>query len=332
MLGDLLRLVRAPLAATAIANGVTGYFLSTVRLATEEAGKQAPVLAPEGIRSFQPVALAALASTCLYWAGMALNDWFDLERDRKLYPFRPLPSGKLPAPFALAVGLILLLGGIAAATIAGGDKAAVVAAGTAASILAYDGLLKRWRLPGCVAMGACRAGNVLLGASIGLAHTTMGREGAAPLFVPYALSLGMYIFSVTLLSTFEHEDAPPSAVAIGFGGVLMVPIALAVVLRPGVPFFIAHMAVGVVLLVRAVRKGTKATGHQTTRWLLRGLLLLDAGAIAGSNLPLTWALAILALIVPNLVGAAILFRPKPAPAAPPAPPPPSAPSAPPVTG
>jgi 4-hydroxybenzoate polyprenyltransferase len=319
---DILRLVRAPLAATAIANGVTGYLLTTVRIAREsERGAQILVPVSEGVKVLKPLALAALASTALYWAGMALNDYFDLERDRKLYPFRPLPSGKLPARFALLLGLSLLLLG-AAAALGGGGRGALLAAGaTAAAIVAYDGLLKRWRLPGCLAMAACRSGNVLLGASIGLAHTTLGPEGAAPLFVPYAFAIGVYIFSVTLLSTFEHEDAPPSGIAVGFLGVLVVPIALGFKLLPaGLPFFVAHAALASVLAGNAARKGTRASGHVTTRWLLRGLLLLDAGVLAGSNLPWYWSAGVLALLVPNLIGAKLLFGSKP----PPKPPVPSA--------
>src|SRR5262249_58217553 len=37
--------------------------------------------------------LVLLSSACLYSAGMALNDVFDLEQDRRERPDRPLPSG-----------------------------------------------------------------------------------------------------------------------------------------------------------------------------------------------------------------------------------------------
>src|SRR5271170_6485926 len=104
MLRDVLRLVRAPLAATAIADGLAGYLLATVRFA-EDTGSS-PVLEP--IADVKPLLLAALASTALYWAGMALNDYFDLERDRKVYPQRPLPSGRVPATLAVVLGVALL--------------------------------------------------------------------------------------------------------------------------------------------------------------------------------------------------------------------------------
>ncbi len=80
-------------------------------------------------------------------------------------------------------------------------------------------------------------------------------------------------------------------------------------------------AIAGVLAISALQRGTKATGHTTTRWLLRGLLLLDAAAIAGScdvsgsNYPLLAAAGVLALIVPNVVGAKLLFGKPRAPAA-----------------
>ena len=35
------------------------------------------------------------ASVCLYWAGMAANDWADRELDAVERPERPIPSGRV---------------------------------------------------------------------------------------------------------------------------------------------------------------------------------------------------------------------------------------------
>ena len=37
------------------------------------------------------------ASVCLYWAGMAANDWADRELDAVERPERPIPSGRISA-------------------------------------------------------------------------------------------------------------------------------------------------------------------------------------------------------------------------------------------
>ena len=39
--------------------------------------------------------LLVTISACLYAGGMVLNDCFDIEQDRRLRPFRPLPSGRI---------------------------------------------------------------------------------------------------------------------------------------------------------------------------------------------------------------------------------------------
>lgn len=96
---DLLLLTRAPLAATAAANGALGVLVAW------PAGREGP--------PSLAVALAfGLASACLYAAGMALNDWFDLARDRELYPNRPLPSGRVQPRTGALIGAGLLGTGV----------------------------------------------------------------------------------------------------------------------------------------------------------------------------------------------------------------------------
>ena len=61
-LADLAELVRAPAALTVPGDTLAGAAASGV---------------PAGART----ALLPVASTCLYWAGMALNDWADRDLD-----------------------------------------------------------------------------------------------------------------------------------------------------------------------------------------------------------------------------------------------------------
>uniref|UniRef100_UPI00215636E7 UbiA family prenyltransferase n=1 Tax=Streptomyces sp. SM12 TaxID=1071602 RepID=UPI00215636E7 len=82
--GDLAELVRAPAALTVPGDIVAG---------AAAAGR-----ALDG-----RVALTAAGSVCLYWAGMALNDWADREEDARDRPGRPIPSGRV-SPSACASG------------------------------------------------------------------------------------------------------------------------------------------------------------------------------------------------------------------------------------
>lgn len=316
MTRDLLLFLRAPLAATAIANLLVG-------IALAQRGDQ---LTPQTLVG---IGVLCLATLCLYWAGMGLNDLFDLERDRELYPQRPLPSGRLPLGLARAVAWGLLASGILAgglgAWLATGSplRGLFGATAVACCILAYDAGLKRWRIPGALAMGACRFSNALFGAyALGWWLPTEGWLQATPL---YALILWGYVSALTFLSTYEEERAGPLAMTGGFlftaaaPGVLLALCLIHEEWRPyglvgGVPLF------GVVLAqwIMAIMEGTRARGQNMTRAFLQALWLLDLGVVAGrveaGLTPLLAGGALLFLI--GKLGAKRLFKPPPAVATP----------------
>src|SRR2546426_1083326 len=75
----LAQLVRLPNAFTEMADICLG-------------GLVISAIAPGSFR-WWAFALLVMAYTCLYWAGMVWNDYFDLEQDLRERPSRPLPSG-----------------------------------------------------------------------------------------------------------------------------------------------------------------------------------------------------------------------------------------------
>jgi UbiA prenyltransferase family len=141
------------------------------------------------------------ASACLYWAGMALNDWADRDADAAQRPGRPIPSGRVPAPAALG-----LAGGLTAAGLAaGGRRALPVAVPLTAAVWGYD-LAASARPAGPWLMGAARGLNVLLGA------------GGAVRAWPAAGLVAAHTVAVTRLSTVEAAgggDAARRAVTLG---------------------------------------------------------------------------------------------------------------------
>lgn len=148
------------------------------------------------------------SSACLYTAGMVWNDVFDREVDRQERPERPIPSGRISVRSASILGTLLLIGGIAAATMAG-VQSLIVAAILVAGIMAYDGLVKATPV-GPVFMGGCRFLNVMLGASAaGLGNdfsAAAGQVWARPQLL-VAAALGTYIAGVTW---FAREEADVS--------------------------------------------------------------------------------------------------------------------------
>ncbi|GAA0917885.1 hypothetical protein GCM10009558_112280 [Virgisporangium aurantiacum] len=98
---------------------------------------------------------------------MPPNDWPDRDLDATERPDRPIPSGRVSAPAALGVAAGLTAAGIAIAGATGGRRALSVAGPLAAAVWAYDLKAKNTNA-GPLAMAACRALDVLLGASTGV--------------------------------------------------------------------------------------------------------------------------------------------------------------------
>ncbi|WP_230423891.1 SCO3242 family prenyltransferase [Streptomyces radicis] len=175
------------------------------------------------------IAMAAGASVCLYWSGMALNDWADRELDAVERPERPLPSGRIPprAAFGAAAALTAAGLGLAAAC---GRTAATTATAVAATAWAYNLGLKNTPA-GPAAMATARSLNVLLGAAtsgdtpptalrrsaLAAAHTftltTVSRHevGGAPRAVPLAAAAATTTIAAALLLPRRREREARSA-------------------------------------------------------------------------------------------------------------------------
>lgn len=174
----LVELVRAPAALTVPGDVLTG--------------------AAAAGRPLGPAVLGTAASSvCLYWAGMALNDYADRYLDAVERPERPIPSGALSARTALGAACALTLAGLGAAAAVNGRRGLATAVPLAAAVWGYD--LAGKRTPaGPAAMAAARALDVLAGA---------GPAGAVRAF-PAAAAIGLHTAATTRLSRHETEPGP----------------------------------------------------------------------------------------------------------------------------
>ncbi|GIW72361.1 MAG: hypothetical protein KatS3mg102_1903 [Planctomycetota bacterium] len=280
-----IRLLRLPLAATAMADVWVGW--SVVHAPAGPLGAAAPPPAPGAL-------LALLASAlCLYGAGMTLNDAFDALRDRRLHPERPIPRGAIGRAAAFQQGGLLLAAGVGLAAVAG-TQHLLLAAVLAGAILLYDGLLKRWAVPGAACMGAIRYLDVQLGAGF----------AAGPSLVP-ALVLGAYVACLTWLSTFEERPQDGRGLAAG------IVLVLFVLMVGGLHFPHYLLAAWLYALVgggcaffgmRAVHLGSRAGVQQLTLALLLGMYGVHAGSLLGYGL--LWP----ALAMPVLAASFPLLR------------------------
>lgn len=275
------QLVRLPNVFTALADVALGAFV---------AGLWSP-----------GTALLALASACLYSAGMAFNDWFDLDVDRRERPARPLPAGRLSPRFALGFGSALLALGVVAAWFAGGMTSCGWALGLVAAILLYDGWLKRTNL-GPISMAACRFLNVLLALSLADVEAVPW-----PLRLHLAGVVGVYIVGVTWFARQEAETSRRDSltkaalvIAVAFALALALPTHRpAGTASPLFPYLL--VAFGLFLggrIVRAIRDPSPGFVQAAVKSAVLGLVVLDA--LAASALAGSAGLLILLLLPPGL--------------------------------
>ena len=231
------------------------------------------------------------SSSCLYLAGMALNDYADRDVDARERPARPIPSGRVSPAFALGLATGLTLGGLAAAAAADGAGALGLAAPLAAAVWAYDLGLKP-TAAGPAAMSACRAIDVLVGA----------RGAAAAL--PAAAIVAAHTAVVTGVSRHEAGGGGAAAAVARAAAVATGAVALAGAVsgRPSAP---AGRAVSLALVgayAAAVMRGHAGAAREPSSARLQravgtgvlGLIPLEAGLLARAG-ALTPALAVAAL-------------------------------------
>ncbi len=178
-----LRLVRIPAVFTAMADILLGYLL--------QHSSYSPLL---------QLVMLLIASSCLYMAGMALNDIFDRHRDAITRPNRPIPSGQVSVRSAVITSVLLLAIGLLAAGIVS-MSSLTIAGLLIVAIFAYNGAMKA-TFAGPGVMGACRFLNVMLGASVNGDWST---AWAAPqLWI--AAGIAIYIAGVTFFAKREAEE------------------------------------------------------------------------------------------------------------------------------
>ncbi|GAA4638364.1 UbiA family prenyltransferase [Actinoallomurus vinaceus] len=184
-LRDLVELVRAPAALTVPGDVLAGAAAAGFPIGRRWLG-------------------CAAGSVCLYWAGMALNDYADRDLDRRERPERPIPSGRVTPRLALTVASGLTVAGVAVAGLSGGRPALRVVVPLAATVWLYDLVLKN-TVAGPAGMAAARTLNVLMGSG-------PRAEAVAP-----ALTLGGHVLVVTTLSLGEvrgtRREVPLAALA-----------------------------------------------------------------------------------------------------------------------
>jgi 4-hydroxybenzoate polyprenyltransferase len=250
--------------------------------------------------SFEPYAQFAgilLSSICLYWAGMVLNDVFDVKQDTLERPHRPIPSGRVSMRGAIMLSaLMIVISLVSAASV--GMQTLCVSSLLLVSILAYDGLLKSTVL-GPLAMGSCRLLNVMLGASLAEPLWSVPQSGMA-------IGLGIYIAGVTWFARTEAVQSRKLSLSGGIGVVNLGLVSLTglMINSPTSTATPALILLGMVALTinarlfRALSDPSPKTVQQGVRLMLLSLITLDASLILFQTGDPIYAGVTLALLLP----------------------------------
>ncbi len=149
---SMVQLVRPALVFALIADAWL-----VVLLCSAETGDTGRTAAINAYPTWALLMLAAGLAGGVYVFGMALNDVFDIRRDRAFAPERPIASGRLRQNIAVAIGITALLFAIACA-VPLGPASVLICLVCAAGVLFYDAAGKWLPAVGPINLGLVRAG------------------------------------------------------------------------------------------------------------------------------------------------------------------------------
>ncbi|MBD3915783.1 UbiA family prenyltransferase [Nocardioides hwasunensis] len=259
-MGDLVELTRAPAAFSIPGDAWSG-------------------VAHAGPGASRRQWLMPVASTCLYWSGMAFNDWCDRRVDAEERPERPIPSGRVSPGAALGVAAGLGATGLGLAALVGGRSALAVGAPLALMVVAYDALAKDAAV-GPLTMASTRGLDVLLGA----------HASPATAWQP-ALAMTAHTAGLTWLSRGEVHGTRPEVAAAVTAGTLTVaaatahaawhdPAATRATRVAGVGLSGAYAVVVGRAQARAAQQPTAEAARSATRTGIGGFSLLQGAWLA----------------------------------------------------
>jgi 4-hydroxybenzoate polyprenyltransferase len=290
---DYARLVRLPNVFTAAADVLAGYWLISPQFGVTPS-----------------LGLTVAASMSFYAGGIVLNDYVDYDEDRAERPDRPLPAGRISLVTAnrlyrvlLAVGLMLSVLAARlepdAATTGHSTAYLFVPVALVLLILGYNILLKRTALA-AVAMGGCRALNLMLGMMLTGAWTFDGRAAAVA-------ALFLYVTALSHFGRRETTGGTRMRLMTGSAGMgaslLLLGAVAAERMIQETATFVLWLALCIHLgrvALRAIRAPSPAAVQYAMKTFILGIIAFDAVLASAAH---GWpaGLFVLTLLVPTLI-------------------------------
>ena len=158
--------------------------------------------------------LVLVSGTCLYLAGMVLNDVFDVKIDQQERPSRPIPSGRISRRSATMLGVVLLAVGASLPWMIS-IETGITALVLAGLVVLYERIhaATAWSV---LVMAACRAGLYVMAAfaviaptpgsaPIGIMQSGVGAEGLTASGI-IATCVFIHVACFSLIARFEVPE------------------------------------------------------------------------------------------------------------------------------
>jgi 4-hydroxybenzoate polyprenyltransferase len=290
-----------------VLSGMTGAYLQVIRLPNLFTAVSnilaAHLIGNGGVIHWSGLLLLSFASTCLYSAGMVLNDCFDLEEDRRERPERPLASEQIPIAHAWMLGWGLIGCGVLFTALAG-VRSLIIGLFLGGAIVLYNGWAKHnWA--GGLIMGTCRYLNWLLGFVV----THVSLSAAIYLAIP----IFFYTAALTTLSKIEtngDDRRPILLCALGMSLSVTTIVLLNYYSLLPHAWVLGLSAAGAALVFRRLWalyiNPSAATVQQAVMILVLGIIPFDALMVLNGG-PWWGAIAVALLITPSKMLARRLY-------------------------
>jgi len=248
--------------------------------------------------------LLTITSILLYVVGIIINDYRDLELDRKERPDRPLPSGKISRRSALAIAFIATILAIILATFVG-IPSLLLAVILLITIVAYDCWLKN-NILGYFTIALARVFNVVLGCSPGITILITNQNDLARISV-ILVSTFLYVTAISYMSRIEVEPSPKkSNFQISVVLLSLVPAILTYFTLMG--FFkwdlFLSLVIFVGMLVKSLVRKYGSSNPKVIKKIVGNLVLsiiiLDSAFMSGT-LGFAYGLSLLVFLIPAVI-------------------------------
>ncbi len=290
MLRQYLTLFRLPNVFTAPSNILAGYYA---------------VVEPANASGLH-LGILIICSILLYLSGIVLNDYFDIEVDRRERPLRPLPAGTVSKRKVLLIGIVFIIAANFISLLVS-TSTFIIAAILSGTIVSYDYRMK-YSVYGPGMMGAARALNVMLGSSPIFLTTVLNINNSARIAV-VTVSLFLFVFAISRLSRKEIDET--DKVRTAKGSLLMIFAVLAIIIVSGlVGVFLkdlfANLALFAIIMIITFKPLLQRQPlsskdiQRTIKTMVLSIIVLDSAFVSGSA-GTAYGLVTVMLIMPAII-------------------------------